>query len=157
MIKIIISIRHASTSNAPLLPLPPPRYCCIQNTLLLQLKLCFGQAAASTTKLATTIVLPPPSPLPMRSNCCATTAYKINKKVTLLTNLFFTTMVTTVRINNCGATRQQRWQCCYLQLPRIALMLRSDEREASSHIENKYEMTDHTDTLKILIIQLLLE
>jgi hypothetical protein len=37
------------------------------------------------------------------------------------------------------------------------LMLRSDESEASSHIENKNEMTEHTDTKKILIIQLLLE
>ncbi len=36
-------------------------------------------------------------------------------------------------------------------------MLRSDKREASSHIENKNKMTEHTDTLKILIIQLLLE
>jgi hypothetical protein len=66
-------------------------------------------------------------------------------------------MVTTARSDNCGATRQQRWQCCYLQLPRIALMLRSDEREASNHIENKNKMTEHTDALKILIIQLLLE
>ena len=66
-------------------------------------------------------------------------------------------MVMTARSDDCRATRQQRWQCCYLQLPRIALMLRSDEREASSHIENKNEMTEHTDTLKILIIQLLLE
>ena len=36
-------------------------------------------------------------------------------------------------------------------------MIQSDEHEASSHIENKKEMTEHTDTLKILIIQLLLE
>ena len=55
------------------------------------------------------------------------------------------------------AMRQQRWQCCYLQLPRIALMLWSDKHEALSHIENKNKMTEHTDTLKILIIQLLLE
>jgi hypothetical protein len=66
-------------------------------------------------------------------------------------------MVTTARSNDCGATRQQQWQCCYLQLPRIVLMLRSDKREASSHIENKNKMTEHTDAPKILIIQLLLE
>jgi hypothetical protein len=36
-------------------------------------------------------------------------------------------------------------------------MLQSDEPEASSHIENKKEMTKHTETLKILILQLLLE
>ncbi len=66
-------------------------------------------------------------------------------------------MVMTARSDDCGAMRQWQWQCCYLQLPRIALMLRSDKREASSHIENKNEMTEHTDALKILIIQLLLE
>ncbi len=66
-------------------------------------------------------------------------------------------MVTTARSDDCGATRQQQWQCCYLQLPRIALMLQSDKPKASSHIENKNKMTEHTDTLKILIIQLLLE
>ncbi len=36
-------------------------------------------------------------------------------------------------------------------------MLWFDEREASNHIENKNKMTEHTDALKILIIQLLLE
>ncbi len=36
-------------------------------------------------------------------------------------------------------------------------MLWSDKREASSHIENKNEMTEHTEALKILTIQLLLE
>ncbi len=66
-------------------------------------------------------------------------------------------MVTTARSDDCGATRQQQWQCCYLQLPRIAVMFQSDKHEASSHIENKNKMTEHTDTLKILIIQLLLE
>jgi hypothetical protein len=147
--------------------LPPPTHRCycrhhhaaaaFPNALLLQLKLCSHQAAVSAAKLATAIMLPPLPPLPMRGNSHTTTAYKINKKGILLTDLFFTMMVTTAHSDDCGATRQQRWQCCYLQLPRIALMLRSDEREASSHIENKNKMTEHTDTLKILIIQLLLE
>jgi hypothetical protein len=127
-----------------------------QNALLLWLKLHFCQAAPSAAKLAAATVLPPLPPLPMRGTRRATTAYKINKKGILLTNLFFTTMGMTARSNNCGAMRQQRWQCCYLQLTRIALMLRSDEREASSHIENKNKMTEHTDALKILILQLLL-
>jgi hypothetical protein len=37
------------------------------------------------------------------------------------------------------------------------LMLQSDKREASSHIEKKNKMTEHTDALKILLLQLLLE
>jgi hypothetical protein len=127
------------------------------NVLLLWLKLPHRQAAATTAKLAATIVLLPPPLLPMRGNRCATTAYKINKKGILLTSLFFITMVTTACSDDCGATRQQRWQFCYVQLPRIALMLQSDEREASSHIENKNKMIEHTDALKILILQLLLE
>jgi hypothetical protein len=147
--------------------LPPPTHRCYRrhhhaaaafpNALLLRLKLRFCQAAASTIKLAAAIVLLPPPPLPTHGNRRATAAYKINKKGILLTNLFFTTMVTTARSDNCGATRQRQWQCCYLPLPRIALMLRSDKCEASNHIENKNEMTEHTDALKILIIQLLLE
>jgi hypothetical protein len=60
-------------------------------------------------------------------------------------------MVMTARSDDCGATKQPRWQCCYLQLPKIALMLQSDKQEALSHIENKNEMTEHTDTLKILM------
>ncbi len=146
--------------------LPPPMHHCYRrhhhaaaafpNALLLWLKLRFCQAATSAAKLATTTVLLPPPPLPTCGNCRATTAYKIKKGI-LLTNLFFTAMVMTVRSDNCGATRQQQWQCCYLQLPRIALMLRSDKHEASSHIENKNKMTEHTDALKILILQLLLE
>jgi hypothetical protein len=146
--------------------LPPPTHCCYRchhhaanvfpNALLLWLKSRFCQAAASAAKLATAIVLPLPPPLPMCGNRHTTTAYKIKKGI-LLTNLFFTTMVTTARSDDCGATRQGRWQCCYLQLPRIALMLRSDKREASNHIENKNGMTELTDALKILIIQLLLE
>ena len=36
-------------------------------------------------------------------------------------------------------------------------MLQSDKHEALSYIENENKMTEHTDTLKILIIQLLLE
>ncbi len=36
-------------------------------------------------------------------------------------------------------------------------MLQSDKCEASNHIENKDEMIEHADALKILIIQLLLE
>jgi hypothetical protein len=66
-------------------------------------------------------------------------------------------MVTTARSDDCGATRQQQWRCCYLQLPRIALMLRSDKHEASSHIENNNEMTEHTDALKIFILWLVLD
>ncbi len=147
--------------------LPPPTHRCYRhhhhaatafpNALLLRLKLHFCQAAASAAKLAATIVLPPPPPLPMRGNCHATFAYKINKKGILLTNLFFSTMVTTARSDDCGATRQQWWQFCYLQLPIIALMLWSDKCEASNHVENENEMTEHTDALKILTIQLLLE
>ncbi len=146
--------------------LPPTHHCyhrhhhaatAFPNALLLRLKSHFCQAAASAAKLADTTVLLPPPPLPMRGNRRATTAYKINKKGILLTNLFFTTMVMTAGSNDCGAMRQQRWQCCYLQLPRIALMLGSDRREASSHIENKNKMTEHTDALKSLILQLILE
>jgi hypothetical protein len=142
--------------------LPPPRHRCYRrqhhaatafpNVLLLRLKLRFRQAAASAAKLATAIVLPPPPPLLTRGNCRATTAYKINKKGILLTNFFFTMMVMTAQSVDCGAMRQQQWQCCYLQLPRIVLMLRSDKREASNHIENKNKMTEHIE-----IIQLLLE
>jgi hypothetical protein len=147
--------------------LPPPMHRCYRphhhaatafpNALLLRLKVRFRQATASAAKLAAATMLPPPPPLPTRSNRCITTAYKINKKGILLTNLFFTTMVTAAPSNDCGAMRQQQWQCCYLQLPRIVLMLQSDKPEASSHIENKNKMTEHTDTLKILILQLLLE
>ncbi len=139
--------------------LPPPTHHCYRrhhhaaavfpNVLLLWLKSRFCQAAAFAAKLATAIVLLPPPPLPTRGDRLTTTAYKINKEGILLTNLFFATMVMTACSNDCGATRQQRWQCCYLQLPRIALMLRSDKPEASSHIENKNEMTEHTDTLKL--------
>ncbi len=124
--------------------LPPPKYRCYHhhhhaaatfpNVLLLWLKLHFRQAAISTAKLAAATVLPPPPPLPTHGNRRATTAYKINKKGILLTNPFFTTMVMTAHSNDYGATRQQRWQCFYLQLPRIALMLQSDKREASSHV-----------------------
>jgi hypothetical protein len=95
--------------------LPPPTHRCYRrhhhataafpNTLLLQLKLRFHQAAAFAAKLAATTVLPSPPPLPMRGNHCATTAYKINKKEILLTNLFFTTMVTTAHSDDCGAMR----------------------------------------------------
>ncbi len=127
------------------------------NVLLPWLKLCFHQAATSATKLAATTVLPPPPPLLMRGNRRANTAYKINKKGILLTNLSLKKMVTTARSDDCGATRQQRWQCCYLQLPRIVLMLQSDKHEASIHIENKNKMTEHSNTLKILMLQLLLE
>ncbi len=70
-------------------------------------KLRFCQAAASTAKLAAATVLPPPPPLPTRGNRCAATAYKINKKGILLTNLFFTTMVMTACSDDCGTMRQQ--------------------------------------------------
>jgi hypothetical protein len=155
-IKIIISMRHAADSNAPLLPPPSPRCCRI------------SKRAAATAKIA----LLPSCRLRHQAGCrhrapAATTAANAwqppryhclqNKKRILLTNLFFTMMATAACSDDCGATRQQRWQCCYLQLPRIASMLQSDKREASSHIENKNKMTEHADTLKILIIQLLLE
>jgi hypothetical protein len=105
-IKIIISICHAATTNAPLLLQPPPRCPRYPNMLLLPLKLHFHQAAASAVKLAAAIVLPPPPPLPTHGNNRATTAYK--KKGIVLTNLFFTMMVTASRSNDCGSTRQQR-------------------------------------------------
>ncbi len=124
--------------------LPPPTHRCCRrhhhaatafpNVLLLPLKLRFRQAAASATKLATATVLPPLPPLPTRGNHRATTAYKI-KKVILSTNLFITTMETAACSDDCGATRQQGWQCCYLQLPRIALMLRSDKHDVNSSIK----------------------
>ena len=55
-------------------------------------------------------------------------------------------MVTTACSNECGAMRQQRWQCCYLQLPRIALMLWSDERDVNSSIKPywKWAQNDRT-------------
>jgi hypothetical protein len=92
------------------------------NMLLLQLKLRFRQAATSAAKLAAATMLPPPPPLRTLGNRHATTAYKIKKGI-LLTNLFFTTMVTSACSNDCKPTRQQQWQYCYLQLLRIALML----------------------------------
>jgi hypothetical protein len=69
--------------------------------LLLWLKSCFRQAAVSAAKLATAIVLLLLPPLPTHGNRRTTTAYKINKKGILLTNLFFTTMATTARSDNC--------------------------------------------------------
>jgi hypothetical protein len=88
MIKIIISIHHAATSNALLLPLSPPCCRCISERAAATAKLRFRQTATSAAKLAATTVLLLPPPLPMSGNRCATTAYKINKKEILLTNLF---------------------------------------------------------------------
>ncbi len=97
------------------LPLPMP-HCCrrcryaaatLPNALLLLLKLRFRQAAASAAKLAAAAMLPPLPPLPPCCHRHATTAYKINKNVILLTNLCFTTMVTAARSDNGRATRQQ--------------------------------------------------
>jgi hypothetical protein len=65
--------------------LPPTLHCChrhrhvaaaLPNALLLPLKLRFRQAAASTAKLATVVVLPPLLPLPPRCHHRATAAYK---------------------------------------------------------------------------------
>ncbi len=135
--------------------LPPPMHrCChrhhhaaaaFPNALLLPLKPCFRQAATSAAKLAATMLLLPP-PLPMRSNCCATNAYKIKKYIILLTNVIFTMMVMAARSNDCGATRQQRWQCCYLPLLRIALMLWSDKCDVNSSIKPywKWDRNDRT-------------
>jgi hypothetical protein len=87
--------------------LPPTLRCCrcrhhaaaaLPNALLLLLKMRFCQAAISAAKLklaAAALLLPPP-PLPLRCHCRATTAYKIKQYVILVTDLFFTTMVTAV-------------------------------------------------------------
>jgi hypothetical protein len=98
-IKIIISIHHAAAANAPLL-LPPPRCHQISKhaaatakfALLPSCRLCpqaghRHHAAAATTSAAT---------LPMPSYHCLQNI----KNVILLTNLFFTTMVTAARCNN---------------------------------------------------------
>ncbi len=92
--------------------LPPPMHrCChrhhhaataFPNALLLPLKLCFCQAAASAAKLAAAVMLPLLPPMLPRCQCCATTAYKIYENVILLTNLFFTTMVTAACSDNGG-------------------------------------------------------
>jgi hypothetical protein len=66
------------------------------NPLLLR----FRQAAASTTKLAAATVLSPPPPLPPRSHDHTSTAYKIKEYIILLTNLFFTMMITATCSNN---------------------------------------------------------
>jgi hypothetical protein len=65
------------------------------NLLLLR----FLQAFASTTKLAAATVLSPLPPLLPRSHDCTSTAYKI-KYIILLTNLFFTTMITATCSND---------------------------------------------------------
>jgi hypothetical protein len=122
MIKIIISIRHAAAANAPLLPPPSPHCRCISKRAAATAKIALPSScrlcrqagrrhcAAAATTSANARQLP-------RYHCPQ------NKKGILLPNLLFTTMVMTARSNDCGATRQQQWQCCYLQLPRIALML----------------------------------
>ncbi len=145
MIKIIISIRHASAANAPLLPPPPPRCRRISKRAAATAKIalplscrlchqaghCHHAAAAATSANARQ---------PPRYHCLQ------NKKVILLTNLIFTTMVTAAHSNDCRATRQWQWQCCYLQLPRIALMLRSDKRDVNSSINPylKWEKNERT-------------
>ncbi len=98
--------------------LPPSTHCCCRrhhhaaaafpNMLLLPLKLHFRQAAASAAKLATATILTPLPTLPPCGHRHATTAYKIIKNVKILTNLFFTTMVTAACSNDGRATRQ-RW------------------------------------------------
>ena len=147
--------------------LPPPTHHCYHrhhhaatafpNVLMLWLKLHFCQAAASAAKLATAIVLPPLPPLPTRGNRRTTTAYKINKKRNTIDYPFFhhdgnDSTQQRLRSHETTAMAMLLFTTTY-----NTLMLRSDESEASSHIENKNEMTEHTDTKKILIIQLLLE
>ncbi len=136
--------RQLKLLSAYAMLLPPMHRCChchhhaaaaFPNALLLPLKLRFRQADVSAAKLAAATVLPPRPPLNMCGNRRATTAYKIKKNVILLTYRFFTTMVTAARSDNCGATRQRQWQCCYLQLPRIVLMLWSDKRDGNSSIK----------------------
>jgi hypothetical protein len=72
----------------------------LPNALLLPLKLRFHHATTSATKLAAATVLPPLPPLLPHCQRHATTAYKIYKNVILLTNLFFTMMVTAARSDN---------------------------------------------------------
>jgi hypothetical protein len=124
--------------------LPPPMHrCCHRhhhaataypNALLLPLKLCYGQAAASAAKLAAATVLLPLPSLPMRGNRYATTAYKIKKRNTIDYPFF--------HHDGIGSTQQRlqshktmTMEICYLQLPRIALMLRSDKRDVNSSIK----------------------
>jgi hypothetical protein len=122
IIKIIISIRHAVITNAPLLPPPPPRCCHIFKRPATMAKIalppsCRIRRQAGRHHRAATAATSANAQQPPRYHCLQ------NKKGILLTNLFFTMMVATAHSDNCGAMRQQRWQCCYLQLPRIALML----------------------------------
>ncbi len=99
-IKLIISTCHTATANTPLLLLPPP--CCRH----------ISKRAPATTKIA----LPPSCRLHPQAGChchAATTATSAAmlptpcyhclqniKNVILLTNLFFTTMVTAAHSNN---------------------------------------------------------
>jgi hypothetical protein len=64
------------------------------------LHLCQAAASASAAKLAAYAVLLPPPPLLPHCQRCITTAYKIYKNVILLTNLFFTMMVTAAHSSN---------------------------------------------------------
>jgi hypothetical protein len=106
-INIIVSIRHAAAINTTLLPPPPPRSCCT------------SKRAAATAEIA----LPTSCRLHCQAGrCCRAAAAATSAKVLplpryhclqkqnliLLTNLFFTTMVTTARSINGGATRQQQ-------------------------------------------------
>jgi hypothetical protein len=70
----------------------------LPNTLPLLPKLRFCQGAASAVKLAAAAALPP------RCHRRTTTAYKIKEKYAiLLTNLFFTKMVTATNSNDGGS------------------------------------------------------
>ncbi len=126
------------------MPPPPPRCCRISK-----------HAAATAT-----IALPPSCRLCRqaghlhRAAAAATSAklqqlpcyHCLQKNVILLTNLFFTTMVMAAQSDDGGATRQHRKQCCYLQLPRIVLMLQSDKHDVNSSMKPywKWEQNDWT-------------
>jgi hypothetical protein len=102
----------------------------LPNTLPLPPKLLFRQASPSAIKLAAATALPPLPPLPQRCHRHATAAYKIKEKyVILLTNLFFTTMVTATSSDDSGFTTI----AMLLFASRIALMLGSDEHGVSSN------------------------
>jgi hypothetical protein len=99
-IKFFVSIRHAAAANAPLLLPPPPCCCRISKRAAATAKFallpscclrcqagCHLRAAAAATSAAT---LPSPS-----YHCLQN-----KKNVILLTNLFFTIMVTAAHSNN---------------------------------------------------------
>ncbi len=105
---------------ATLSPLTPCCCCCrhygataLANALLLPLKLCYRQAAASAAKLATPAMLPPPPPLLPRCHCRATNAYKI-KKINTIDYHFFH--------HDGNSSMQQRWRRSH-ETTMIAILL----------------------------------